>query len=123
MISATVNVVQKVIDPTTRAFNIEAKIPGGNLKPNQIAQVKILDYAAPNVLAAPLNIVQTDEKGKYVYVLEKTGNRSVARKKMVTVGESYAELIEIKSGLTAGDQLITEGYQNLYEGQVVTVAR
>ncbi len=122
-ITTTVNVVQRIIDPTTRAFNIEAKIPAGNFKPNEIAQVKILDYAAPNVLAAPLNVVQTDEKGKYVYVLEKNGEKSVARKKMVTVGESYAELIEIKSGLSAGDQLITEGYQNLYEGQVVAVAK
>jgi RND family efflux transporter MFP subunit len=122
-ITTTVNVVQKVINPTTRSFDIEAKIPGGNFKANQIAQIKILDYTAPNVLAAPLNIVQTDEKGKYVYVLEKNGEKSVARKKIVTVGESYADLIEIKSGLTAGDQLITEGYQNLYEGQVITVAK
>jgi RND family efflux transporter MFP subunit len=123
VITATVNVVQKVIDPTTRAFNIEAKIPGGNLKPNQIAQVKILDYAAPNVLAVPLNTVQTDEKGKYVYVLEKSGEKMIARKKMVTVGESYADKIEIKSGLTAGNQLITEGYQNLYEGQLIAIAK
>jgi membrane fusion protein (multidrug efflux system) len=123
VITATVNVVQKVIDPTTRAFNIEAKIPGGNLKPNQIAQVKILDYAAPNVLAVPLNTVQTDEKGKYVYVLEKSSEKMIARKKMVTVGESYADKIEIKSGLTAGDQLITEGYQNLYEGQLIAIAK
>ncbi|MDQ6608840.1 MAG: efflux RND transporter periplasmic adaptor subunit [Bacteroidota bacterium] len=122
-IAATVNVVQKGKDPTTRAFNIEAKIPGGTLKPNQIAQIKILDYAAPNVLSVPLNVVQTDEKGKYVYVLEKTGEKSVARKRMVTVGESYADKIEIKSGLAAGDQLITEGYQNLYEGQVVAIAK
>lgn len=122
-ITATVNVVQKVINPTTRSFDIEAKIPGGNFKANQIAQIKILDYTAPNVLAAPLNIVQTDEKGKYVYVLEKNGEQSVARKKTVMVGESYADLIEIKSGLTAGDQLITEGYQNLYEGQVIAIAK
>lgn len=123
MITAVVNVVQKIIDPTTRSFNIEAKIPSdAKLKPNQIAQVKILDYTAKQTLAVPVNVVQTDENGRYVYIMEKNGDRMVARKKIVNVGETYESKIEIKSGLTAGDQLITEGYQNLYEGQVITVA-
>jgi hypothetical protein len=51
--------------------------------------------------------------------MEKSGDKMVAKKKAVTIGESYADLIEIKSGLTQGEQLITEGYQNLYEGQVI----
>lgn len=123
MITAVVNVVQKIIDPTTRSFNIEAKIPSdAKLKPNQIAQVKILDYTAKQTLAVPVNVVQTDENGRYVYIMERNGDRMVARKKIVNVGETYESKIEIKSGLTAGDQLITEGYQNLYEGQVITVA-
>ncbi len=122
-ITAVVSVVQKVIDPNTRSFSIEAKIPSdASLKPNQIAQIKILDYKANDVVAVPLNTVQTDENGKYVYVMEKNGDKMVARKKAVIVGESYSQLIEIKSGLAAGDQLITEGYQNLYEGQVITTS-
>ena len=36
------------------------------------------------------------------------------------VGEIYGENVEIKSGLAGGEQLITEGYQNLYEGQIVS---
>ena len=120
---AVVSVVQKVIDPNTRTFNIEAKIPAdARLKPNQVAQIKILDYKASDVITVPLNTVQSDEKGKYVYVMEKSGDRMVARKKAVTVGESYGEVIEIRSGLAAGDRLITEGYQNLYEGQVIATS-
>lgn len=123
-LNATVSVVQKVIDPNTRSFNIEARIPTkGNLKPNQVALVRILDYTASNTIIVPLNVIQSDEKGKYVYVMEKDGERMVARKKTVLVGESYGTGIEVKSGLKAGDQLITEGYLNLYEGQVVTVAQ
>jgi membrane fusion protein, multidrug efflux system len=124
VIEAVVNVVQKVIDPNTRSFNIEAKIPAdASLKPNQVAQIRILDYSAKDVIAIPLNVVQSDENGKYVYVMEKSGDKMIAKKKVVTVGESYADLIEIKSGLVQGEQLITEGYQNLYDGQVIaTVA-
>jgi RND family efflux transporter MFP subunit len=109
-IDAVVSVVQKVIDPTTRAFNIEAKIPGdASLKPNQVAQIKILDYSAQNVIVAPLNVVQSDENGKYVYVMESKGDKMIATKKAVIVGESYGDGIEIKSGLKAGDQIITGG--------------
>lgn len=121
VISAVVTVVQKVIDPNTRSFNIEARIPSdAALKPNQIAQVKILDYNAPSVIVVPLNVVQSDEKGKYVYIAEKKGNNLVASKRTIFVGESYGDGIEVKSGLNGGELLITEGYQNLYEGQIIT---
>lgn len=122
-LDAVVTVVQTVINPTTRAFDIEARIaPDPSLKPNQIAQVKILDYQANNSIVIPLNVVQTDDKGKYVFVMEKQGDKMVARKKTVIVGEAYSSQIEIKSGLTGNEQLITEGYQGLYDGQMVTAA-
>jgi membrane fusion protein, multidrug efflux system len=122
-LDAVVTVVQKIINPNTRAFDVEAKIPSDpNLKPNQIAQVKILDYASNNVIIVPLNVVQTDDKGKYVFVMEKDKDRTIARKKTVTIGESYGDVIEIKSGLQPGEQLITEGYQGLYQGQVIKAA-
>lgn len=123
VINAVVNVVQKVIDPNTRSFNIEARIPSNSdLKPNQIAQIKILDYSAANALSVPLNVIQSDEKGKYVYVMAKEGDKNVARKRTVIVGQSNGDRIEVRSGLKAGDQLITEGYQNLYDGQLITTS-
>jgi len=121
VINATANVVQKVIDPNTRSFNIEASIPAdASLKPNQVAQIRILDYSAANVVTIPLNVIQSDEKGKYVYVLVQEGDKKKARRRTILVGESYGERIEVKSGLAAGDLLVTEGYQNLYEGQLIT---
>lgn len=124
IINGTVSVVQKVIDPNTRSFNIEARIPSdASLKPNQVAQVRILDYSASNVVTIPLGVVQSDEKGKYVYVMEGPAGKTIARKKYVALGESYGEKAEVKSGLTTADVLITEGYQNLYEGQVVTAVK
>jgi membrane fusion protein, multidrug efflux system len=122
-LDAVVSVVQKVINPTTRSFDIEARIPANaSLKPNQIAQVRINDYSAENVITIPLNVVQSDEKGKYVYVMEKSGQKNIARKKVVIVGQAYGENVEIRSGLSAGEQLVTEGYQNLYDGQVITTS-
>ena len=114
----------QAIDPNTRTFTAEVSIPNDPLiRPNQIAQVKIQDYEIGNTIAIPVNTVQSDEQGKYVYVAIKEGDRLLARKKHVNVGELNGPLIEIRSGLAAGDQLITDGYQNLYEGQVIAVAK
>jgi len=117
-----VSVAGKLIDPTTRSFYVEIKIAASaDLRPNQIALVKIEDYSKAGAIAAPINIVQNDEKGKYVLVASKENGKWVARKKIIEVGELYGDKIEIKNGLQIGDQLITDGYQSLYDGQLITI--
>ncbi len=119
-----ISVVGASIDEKTRSFITEAKLPSDPLlKPNQTAVMKILDYEAKGTIAVPVNVVQTDEKGKYVYVMEKSGDKMVARKKTVNVGEVYNGIIEIKIGLSGGEVLITEGYQSIYDGQAVTTGQ
>jgi multidrug efflux pump subunit AcrA (membrane-fusion protein) len=40
---------------------------------------------------------------------------------MVQIGELYDDKVEIKSGLQAGDVIITDGVQGLYDGQPITI--
>lgn len=123
-IRAKVNVVGKVIDPNTRAFQIEARIPAGkNLKPNQLAMVKIQDYASSSAISIPVNTLQNDEKGKFVMVAVKENGKMIARKRPVNVGELYGDRLEVKSGLQTGDTLIIEGFQGLYDGQLITTSQ
>jgi len=120
-LTTKVSVAGKIIDPTSRSFQIEAPVPSDpSLKPNQIAIVKIRDYDAPNAITIPLNVLQNDEEGKYVMVAVKEGAKMVARKRHVQVGELYGDRLEIKSGLQSGEVIVTEGYQELYEGQALT---
>lgn len=119
-VESRISVKGKTIDPSTRSFYIEARIPSGtDLRPNQLAIVKILDYEKQNAVAIPVNTLQTDEKGKYVMIMELENGNKVARKRQVETGQLAGDLLEIKSGLAEGDQLITEGYQSLYDGQPV----
>lgn len=119
---ATVSTASRSIDANTRSFDVEIKIPyDANIRPNQLAQVKFQDYEVPNAISINVNTVQTEEKGKYVYIAVQEGKKLVARKKMITVGELYGKLIEVKTGLNEKDLLITEGYQNIYDGQTVKV--
>jgi multidrug efflux pump subunit AcrA (membrane-fusion protein) len=119
--TSEITFLSRTIGATTRGFTAEIRVPKGiNLRPNQIALVKILDYTAPNSIAIPLNTLQTGENGKYVLVAEKKGDQLVAAKKDVKIGQLYGDSIEIKEGLTPGDVLITSGYQDLFEGQPIT---
>jgi RND family efflux transporter MFP subunit len=116
-----INVVGKIIDPTSRSFYAEAKLPTDkSFRPNQIALVRVLDYEAKNAISIPVNILQSDDKGRFVLVAVKENGKLVARKKPVVVGEMYGDKLEVKSGLQAGDTIITEGFQSLYDGQIIT---
>jgi RND family efflux transporter MFP subunit len=119
--NSTISYLSQTINANSRAFEAEAKLPQTpNLKPNLVAVVKLQDYAVSNTIVVPMRTIQTDLNGKFVYVLGQENGKDVAIKKQVQVGEIYGEQIEIKAGLAAGDKLITQGYQDLYEGQLVT---
>ncbi|HSF46332.1 MAG TPA: efflux RND transporter periplasmic adaptor subunit [Chitinophagaceae bacterium] len=118
---STISLVSEVIGQNNRSFTAETKIPSDPmLKPNQVAIVKILDHASKGAMVAPVATIQTDEKGKFVFVLEQVNGKPTARKKAVVLGELYDENVEIKSGLSSGEKLITQGFQGLYDGQVIT---
>lgn len=120
-VRAKVNVASKIIDPNSRTFYIEARIPAGKaLRANQLAIVHIQDYTTPDAITIPVSTLSSDEKGKFVMVAVTQNGKLVAAKRPVTVGELYGDKLEVKSGLQAGDQLITEGFQGLYDGQAIT---
>ena len=121
-INSNISLIGQTIENSQRGFIAEAKIASESfLKPNQSVVMKILDYNSPNAVVIPINTLQSDENNKYVYVMEKQSNgKTVATRKVIVLGLVYGDLVEVKSGLTGGEQLITAGYQNLYEGQVVS---
>lgn len=118
---SSISVLGQSVSSTSRGSTAEVKVPyNALLKPNQIAMLKILDYTVPSTIVVPVNSLQTDEKGKYVLVASKEGDKLFARKKQIQIGELYSDKIEIKAGLKEGDLIITQGYQGLYEGQLLT---
>ncbi|MEI9955783.1 MAG: efflux RND transporter periplasmic adaptor subunit [Ferruginibacter sp.] len=117
-INTSVSFVGASIDLINRGFVVEAKLASDPaLKPNQIALMKIRDYNADNTIVIPLKTLQNDEKGKFVMVATTENGKLTARKRTVNIGMLNGDNLEIKTGLKAGDVLITDGYAGLYEGQ------
>ena len=123
-IQSKVSVKGRTIDPGSRSFYIEARIPSGSeLRPNQLALVKIRDYVANNALTIPIRTLQNDEKGKFVMLMVNENGKAIARKQAIEVGELTGNQLEVKSGLKEGDIIITEGFQGLYDGQQVSTSQ
>lgn len=121
-ITARISLVSKMVNPLTRTFDIEARIPnaGGDLKPNQLAVININDLSKANALVVDENIIQKTEKGNLVYVAVEENGKKVAKARVITIGLTYNGQAEITTGLQAGDLIITQGYQDLVDGQAIS---
>jgi len=120
---ASVTYVGRIVDPMSRTFRIEVKLPGGNpdLKPNLMSLIQINDKTSNSAIVIEENIVQPTEEGKIVFVTADDKGKKVARQKTVTTGLSYNGKVEILTGLSVGDQLITTGYQDLSDNQPIGI--
>jgi membrane fusion protein, multidrug efflux system len=120
-INTKVDFVSKYINPVNRTFLIETKIPGNiqNLKANMIAIIQINDYHSDKSMLVPMNVIQTDNIGSYVYVVRSKDKYSAVFKQPVTIGNSYNGVAEIIKGLSVGDKVISVGYQELVDGEYV----
>ena len=118
---ARISFVGTAVDPLSRTFLIEANLPSdAALKPNMMAQIQINDVTRKDALVIDQNYVQNTENGHLVYVAVTEGSKKVAKAKEVKTGLSYNGKVEILQGLSAGDQLITLGYQDVSDGQVIS---
>jgi membrane fusion protein, multidrug efflux system len=119
-LKTTISFVAATVDPVSRTFTIEGSLPSDNsLKPNMLAQVRVNDLTKANALVIDQNLVQNTEKGQLVYVAETVGSKKIAKARTIKTGLSYNGQIEITAGLRAGDQLITQGYQDVTDGQAI----
>lgn len=117
-LTTKISFAAKVIDPASRSFGVEVRLPQHKtLRPNMTAILKIADYSKSNALVAPINAIQRSEAGDYVFV----DAGGIAKRKNVKVGASYGGKSEILSGLSPGDELVTEGASEIEDGDKIRV--
>ena len=84
-----------------------------------IAIIQINDYHSDNSILVPMNVIQKDQDGSYVYVIHTKDKYSAAFKQPVILGNTYNGVAEITRGLALGDKVISTGYQELIDGEYV----
>ena len=121
-ITAPVSFVARNIDPLSRSFTVEVKLPSSaDLRPNMTAVLRVIFDSVPAALCVPVNVVQEVNGEKIVYVAESNGKQMVARKRVVKLDGIYDNLAQVISGLAAGDKVITFGYQGLNDGEFIKI--
>lgn len=113
--------VSRYINPVNRTFEVEIRLGsiGNNTKANMIAVLRVNDYHNSNAISLAINSVNNDKNGSYVWIAKTEGSNLVAKRLPVVTGLTYNGVIEIKEGLKAGDKVITSGFLNLKEGDLV----
>lgn len=120
-IETRIDFVSRYINPLNRTFVIESRIPKPfpEMKANMVAIVQINDYHSENSIQIPMNIIQTDNDGSYVYVVREKDNYNGAFKQPVVIGNTYNGIAEILHGLAVSDKVISAGFQELIDGEYV----
>jgi RND family efflux transporter MFP subunit len=123
-IDGKISFVSKVVNTMTRTFIIEIAIgkTENNVRPNMLANISINDENLNDVISINSNLVQKDSNDNpYVLVAKGGKGNLIAQKLMIKTGAAYGDKIVIVDGLNANDQLITSGYQEVVDGQPVTL--
>jgi membrane fusion protein, multidrug efflux system len=112
----------QAINRLNRTFNVEVRLSpkDGNFHPNQVVVLRIADYSS-KAFTVPVGAVQKSSDGEFVYIATAQGGKTVAKRKTVKAGMTYQGVTEIKDGLVEGDRVITNGYQNVVEGDQVKI--
>jgi multidrug efflux pump subunit AcrA (membrane-fusion protein) len=105
------------VTANSRTLTVEAEIENssGVLKPGQFATVRILQARATPAVLVPARAVITESSVSRVFVI-KNGH---AEQRLVQVGQAEGDLVEVKSGLTAGEQVATSSVEQLSDGMAV----
>ncbi len=102
------------VSATSRTLTVEAEIENSNnaLKPGQFATVRILQERAEPAVLIPARAVRNEAGVNRVYVI-KDGH---AEQRLVQTGQTEGDLIEIKNGVAADEQVATSNLEQLTDG-------
>lgn len=105
------------VTPTSRTLTVEAEIENssGVLKPGQFATVRILQSRAQPAVLVPARSVRTESGVSRVFVI-KDGH---AEERLVQLGQSEGDLVEIKGGVAADEIVATTNIEQLSNGIAV----
>ena len=123
-VDARVLYVSSTVNPANRTFEVEVQVPnpGRVIKPEMVANIRIVRRVLDEVVVVPQNSVVRVEDGFVAFVAETDGNGDpVARVRPLTLGPSQRNLVVVREGLEPGDRLIVVGQQQVADGDRIRV--
>ncbi len=102
------------VNVTSRTLTVEAEVEsdGGTLKPGLFATARIAQTKAEPTILIPAKAVRTDGGITKVFVIQE--GRAV--EKLVQIGDTENDLIQIKQGLAENDKVAVSNVEQLFDG-------
>lgn len=122
----TIETVGQSIDPGNRSFNIYIK-PTKNLdkiKPNLLSIVEVNDFEVSDAITIPTKLIYRLKDKRFVYIVGVNDKgQAIAKKQEIEIERSFINSTIVKSGLNANDVIITTGFQNVSEGDLLNIVQ
>ena len=134
-----VSAIEPQVDVQTRNFKVRANVANADrsLRPGQFARAEIALPAVRKVVAVPLTSVSYNPYGNSVYVIVKAPKKAgaegeeataeqsedelVVRRRFIKTGEARGDMVEVKEGVNAGDEVATSGLLKLQNDAKVII--
>ena len=116
--------IGRVINDQNRTFELEVAMPKVDfvVRPNQVVILRLVDYSNDEAIAVPSKLIQTDNRGSFIYVVEGKTDDKKAIKAYVNTGYSFNDRTEIVSGLIERQMVVDKGYRVLTQGALVEIS-
>jgi multidrug efflux system membrane fusion protein len=104
-----------VIDTTTGTVKLRGTFDNKDeaLFPNQFVNVRLLVDTVKDATVVPVAAIQRGQPGTYVYLVKADDTVAI---KVVTLGVTDGEKVQITSGLEVGDEVVIDGTDRLRDG-------
>jgi multidrug efflux system membrane fusion protein len=118
--SGTLTFVDNAVDSLTGTIQLKARFANrdGRLWPGALVRVVLELATERNVLVVPVTAVVSSQRGSVVYVVDSTG---VAHLRTVDVERNTDSLAVLRSGVQAGDLVVSDGQLRLTDGSRVSI--
>jgi RND family efflux transporter MFP subunit len=116
-------------DQKSRTFQVEVTIPNPQelLKSGMVATLLLGQSKLPTAaVVVPISAVVAAPDGSKafnVFVVEHTGDKDIARRRVVTPGAAYGNMVAIVGGVSVGEHVIMNGATLVNDGQAVRVTQ
>lgn len=119
IIDATVLRISPIVDPQSGTFKVTLAVPNQNaaLKAGMFTRVELKYDTHQNVLTVPYNALINQDNTQALYVIKDT----TAERREVSLGYRENNTVEILSGVSAGEQIVIRGQQNLKDQSLVEI--
>ena len=123
ILSASITYVGMAVDPDSRTFPVELTLPnpGARIKPEMVASIAVVQEELSDAIVVPQQALVAMEEGHVVFVVEGTGEETVAVARPVRISASQGNEAVIAEGLEEGDRVVVVGQQGLTAGDRVRI--